>query len=504
MPPGAEETKSRNTSRRRARDYEESRLLKESEWLRVLPHISPVAIFRANAAGECIYCNERLSELSGLPAAAALGAGWERSIHPEDLARVREEWARAVAAAQPMRSEYRFLHRNGRVVWVFNQVVPDLDGGGRATGYIGCMTDITELRRMREELQKANAELEERMRDRTAELQRMARLVAASDDAIISSTLDGRIDIWNRGAERLFGYTAAEMIGQTSLVLTPPELREEALCLKARVRAGEDVHHYETVRVAKSGEIIEVSLSVLGLRDAAGTINGTSAIIRDITERKRAERRLRRLSWRLLRMQDDERRRLARELHDSTAQTLAAICMNLSALANEEAAPSEARRRELLADALHLAEGATTELRSTAYLLHPPLLDERGLCAALRWYVNGFTARSRIVAELDLPPDLGRLAPEVEMTLFRVVQESLLNVLRHSGSPTVSIHLRTENGTLILEVRDRGRGLPAQDREVLGVGIAGMKERLLQLGGRLEITPNEPGTAVIARLPRTL
>ncbi|HEV7866818.1 MAG TPA: sensor histidine kinase, partial [Chthoniobacteraceae bacterium] len=198
--------------------------------------------------------------------------------------------------------------------------------------------------------------------------------------------------------------------------------------------------------------------------------------------------------------QDQERRRLARELHDATAQTLAALCMNLSALARNESATDRARR--LIADSLELAEQATKELRSTAYLLHPPLLDESGLPAALRWFVEGLATRSNLKVELDLSPTIKRLTQEMETTFFRVLQESLMNVVRHSGSETATIRLHEDGEWITLEVRDRGRGFIPSRREVFGVGIAGMRERLSQLGGVLLIEPNDPGTAIVARLPK--
>jgi PAS domain S-box-containing protein len=422
-------------------------------------------------------------------------------VHAEDVPRMQEEWMRAEAEKRALRIEFRYVQPTGRVLWMLAQIVREVDGRGRTTGYVSTFTDITELRQIREEVQRSHAALEVRMRDRTAELQRMAQIVSASDDAIISSSIDGVIASWNAGAEHIFGYTAAEMIGQTTLVITPEEKRTESQDLKRRVRAGEDIHHYETVRVAKSGEMLEVSVSVFALRNEQGEMTGTCGVVRDVSDRKRAERRLQRLSWRLLQIQDEERRKLARDLHDSTAQSMAALAMNLSVLAREESSLTEDRRRQMLKDSIMLAEQATSELRTTAYLLHPPLLDERGLPAALRWFAEGFSARSGIVVRLELAPALQRLAPDVETAIFRVVQESLHNVHRHSGSKSVDINLGTKPGELILEVRDRGRGLARETAELPGVGIAGMKERLLQLGGTLTVEAKHPGTSVVARLP---
>ncbi|MDB6149177.1 MAG: sensor signal transduction histidine kinase [Chthoniobacter sp.] len=488
------------TKRRRQQEYENQQLRQENEWLRTLAHISPVGIFRTDNKGRCLYVNERWCELAGRDLESVLGDRWQAVLHPDDLERVLTTWQDSIQSGLPFRAEYRFVQPTGRVVWVLGQGARELNGRGEMTGYVGTVTEITELRTMRDKLEHSHAELEVRIQDRTAELQRMARVVEGSDDAIITSDLTGNIATWNRGAETLFGYSAAEIIGQSTFVFTPEDKRASAAILKRRVRAGEDIHHHETVRCTKSGDQVDVSLSIFTLRDRAGRATGTCAIVRDITGRKAAERRLRRLSWRLLTLQDQERRRLARELHDATAQTLAALCMNLSALARNESATDRARR--LIADSLELAEQATKELRSTAYLLHPPLLDESGLPAALRWFVEGLATRSNLKVELDLSPTIKRLTQEMETTFFRVLQESLMNVVRHSGSETATIRLHEDGEWITLEVRDRGRGFIPSRREVFGVGIAGMRERLSQLGGVLLIEPNDPGTAIVARLPK--
>jgi PAS domain S-box-containing protein len=473
----------------------------DGSWLQLLGQVSPVAIYRGDAEGRCIYVNERWCELSGLPPEAALGSGWERAVHPEDVPLVAEEWVRSLELGVPFSLEYRYCQPSGRIVWVFSQVVEECDALGRLTGYVGICTDITKLRELREKLERSHAELEERIRERTQQWEHMAMIVAASADAIISSDLSNTIISWNHAAEKIFGYAPEEMIGQTSYVITPAEKVEEAKALKARVRRGERVDYVETIRVARSGELIEVGLSIFPLCDAEGKVIGTSAIVRDIREKKKAERRLHQLSGRLLRLQDEERRRLARELHDSTAQSLAALAVNLSLLNQHHKSLSAEKRAHLLADGLQLAESIGSDLRTHAYLLHPPLLDERGLPAALRWLAEGFAARSGIAVDLKLAPDMERLPEQVELTIFRVVQESLSNIHRHSRSAAAWLRLMQAGGWVEIEVRDAGRGLPREAGECLGVGIAGMRERVAQLGGTLLIESKPTGTTVLARIP---
>ena len=214
---------------------------------------------------------------------------------------------------------------------------------------------------------------------------------------------------------------------------------------------------------------------------------------------------LRELSARLMQLQDDERRRIARELHDSVGQILAALGMNLSLVR------SEVERLSTIAVALNdsenLVRDMSKEVRTISHLLHPPLLDEAGLASALRWCVDGFVQRSRIKVELDMPDDFGRLPSEMETAIFRVVQECLTNIHRHSGSPVAKIVLRQRHDEIVVEINDQGKGIPVEKLEEMassgtpGVGIRGMRERLRQLGGTLEMQSNSSGTTVTIRLP---
>ncbi len=286
----------------------------------------------------------------------------------------------------------------------------------------------------------------------------------------------------------------------------------------------------ENIRLRLSGEVPSIHYELRMKRGGAALIhvevhgariewNGRPAILGillDVTERKQAEQQLlqqtealHELSARLLQLQDEERRRIARELHDTTAQNLAALAMNLSVL--EQLFPGDkAPATKLFADCGRLVERSATEIRTFSYLLHPPALDAFGLARTAQDYVQGFAQRSGIRVETDIPDDFARLPREFEVSLFRVLQESLGNVHRHSGSPTVSVRLARAADDVVLEVRDEGRGLGAREDEIargldvsIGVGIAGMRERLRQLGGRLEIKPALPGTLVRATLPLT-
>jgi signal transduction histidine kinase len=218
-----------------------------------------------------------------------------------------------------------------------------------------------------------------------------------------------------------------------------------------------------------------------------------------------ANKSLRELSARLLQLQDDERRRIARELHDSIGQMLAGLNMNLSTVRSD--IERLTKTAEALTDSEALVEEMSKEVRTISHLLHPPLLDEAGLSSAVRWYIDGFAQRSNIQVMLDFPEDFGRLPREAETAIFRVVQECLTNIHRHSESSIAKIRFRHLDGHVVVEVQDKGKGISSDKLAEMaaagtpGVGIRGMRERLRQLGGDLEIRSNHSGTGVTARLP---
>jgi signal transduction histidine kinase len=228
---------------------------------------------------------------------------------------------------------------------------------------------------------------------------------------------------------------------------------------------------------------------------------------RDVTERKRAEAALRQMSGRLLRLQDEERRRIARELHDTIAQSLTALALNLSVV--KDSAPDlSPRAKACLSESLGLAEECSREIRTLSYLLHPPLLDDTGLGSALRWFVDGYAQRTGIHVDLEMPPGLTRLPGDVELALYRVAQEGLTNIHRHSGSKMAHICLKCRPDQVVLTVADEGRGLPPGFLErgdpraaKRGVGISGMRERVRQLGGQFEIVTGSNGTTLTAIVP---
>ncbi|MGC1485387.1 MAG: PAS domain S-box protein [Candidatus Acidiferrum sp.] len=357
----------------------------------------------------------------------------------------------------------------------------------------------------------------------------LAAIVDSSDDAIISKTLDGIITSWNQSAGRLFGYTAEEAVGQHITLIIPSDRRAEETKIIEHLKRGERMVHFETVRLHRDGTELDISLTVSPVRDFEGRVVGASKVARDITQQKRAERalreneerlrsladgletqvcvrtqeleqrntevlrqseQLRELSKRLLQTQDDERRRIARELHDSAGQIVTALSMNLGNIAQH------ARQNPLLGKAVEesgeLVQQLSKEIRTMSYLLHPPLLDENGLSEAIRWYMQGLTERSGLNIELNISENFGRLPAEIEVAVFRIVQECLTNIHRHSGSKTAAIRLSRTAESIVLQIQDEGIGIAAEklagiQSQRSGVGITGMRERVRHFRGALDI-----------------
>ena len=482
---------------------------------------------------------------------------------------------------------------------------------------------------------------------------RLAAIVESSDDAIIAKDLNGIITNWNSSAERIFGYSESEVLGKPITIIIPPELQAQEVDILQKLRSGQRIDHFETVRITKSGERVLVSLTVSPVRDSTGRIVGASKIARDVTrirqieqalrdgeqrmrfcleaanistwdwniesgspcwsdniegiheqpgslgghveaflksicdedrqrvseavqralegdgkyhveyrqakadgsfawmeahgkvicdafdrpksmigvcrdisERKfseqalrdaheqlearvrertaeldQAQERLRMLSARLLQMQDDERRRIARELHDTAGQILVALNLNLVPV-EEELRKTNSGLLKPLTESLRLVEELSRDLRTMSHLLHPPLLDEAGLQSAVRWYVEGFAERSKIEVDLHLDAGLRRLPAELETAMFRIVQECLTNIHRHSGSSSARIVITRHTDNVTIEISDRGKGMSMPARA--GVGIQGMGERVRQLGGQLEIDSGKGGTRVIAIFPANI
>jgi PAS domain S-box-containing protein len=323
-------------------------------------------------------------------------------------------------------------------------------------------------------------------------------------ESIYWKTAEGRLVYGNQALCRSLGYTPDELTSLHGWDIAPT-LRPEIWPARWREFKEARSKTIQAYHRSRSGEVFPVEVSTNYV--ALGSEEYLFSFARDIRELRRADHALSQLSGRLLQAQDEERRRIARELHDVTGQNLAALQIILSLVERSQESLGPHTRRALT-EGIALVEACATEVRTLSYLLHPPLLDELGLLSALRNYVEGYAQRTGVRLDLNLPEKMDRLPRDVEIALFRIVQEGLTNIHRHSGSRTAVLRLKTKPGWVTLELIDHGRGMPP---EVLregelspaptGVGIAGMRERVRQLNGRLSIASGPKGTTLGVELP---
>jgi len=593
---------------------------------------------------------------------------------PEEVVVLKEVIAK-VAKGEKVRDECRFCLPDGTQRNGDRTLSPVFDDKGKVAMIVATGLDITDRK------------------GSDAATGLLASIVASSDDAIVSKTLEGIITSWNKSAEKLFGYSADEAVGKHITLVVPPDRLSEEADILSRVSRGERIDHFETLRRRKDGTFVEVSLTISPVRDSLGKIVGASKIARDISAKRQAERaigkgarqqkalfrladefnraasldhvysaalnaildalhcnrasillcdntgtmrfqswrglsnqyravveghsawnrddpnpqpvcvdnidtsdvpeplkaivkkegigalafiplvsngkligkfmtyfnaphhfseheielsltiarqlsfaierqrndealrqsearlrslsesldaevlrqteQLRDLSCELLRIQDEERKHIARELHDSVGQTLTILGLTAARLEGDIAVPSRSKSVE---EIQNLVQQLHREIRTMSYLLTPPLLEQRGLSSALEWYAEGLTERSGIVVNLDAAEGIGRLPGDMELVAFRLVQEALTNIHRHSGSKTASIRLVRTPERIEIEIADQGRGISAQRLSEIqsgrsGVGIRGMQERLRRFGGTLNIESNGAGTRIIAHMP---
>lgn len=339
---------------------------------------------------------------------------------------------------------------------------------------------------------------------------------AVQDYAIFMLDPTGHIRTWNRGARRIKQYAAEEIIGKHFSIFYPEEDKRNGKPQWELEVAKEDGRFEdEGWRVRKDGSRFWANVIITALRDTTGKLVGFGKVTRDFTERMetkealtKSERALRELSLHLLSTQDEERKRIGRDLHDSLGQYLVILKLKLESIAANLRSQPDLAAEDVLS-CIRLTDDSIKEVRTVSYLLYPPMLEELGLKSAIPWYLGGFSSRSGIKTTFNSEEHFYRLSSEAEVAMFRVLQESLTNVHRHSGSDTAEVRLRADNENAVLEIEDRGRGFDQRVLEqggrdwmgALGVGVRGMTERMRQLRGKLEIIGNESGTLVRATIP---
>ncbi len=446
--------------------------------------------------GTILYSNRQFAKMLGQPLEKLIGKSFGDFFPPEIRPAIRGILSRAENGGT--RCEVELPQPGGVVLPAQLSINPFNNSGTDAFCVVA--TDLSQQKR---------AELERLLAERAlTEHEERNRLVLSNirDYAIFLLDPIGTVTTWDSGAERVHVFTADQIIGRHfSSLYAPEDIERGKPEIDLQIASTEDRVESEGWRLRADGSRFWANVILTSLRDEQAKLRGIICVTRDITDRKRAEEELRKLSIRLMDLQDQERRRIARELHDSEGQNLSLLLMSLSKL-KRTCEKLDPEAHVLLTESIEMANECLRDVRTLSYLLHPPLLDEFGLISALQWYVEGFSGRSGISVNLDLPPDLNRLPADMETSLFRLVQEGLTNIHRHSGSATAEIHLACERNELRLRIEDHGKGMTAAEisgtnGSTHGVGLASMRERVRELGGNLEIRSEAGRTQINVTLP---
>jgi PAS domain S-box-containing protein len=453
------------------------------ERLRLILDTIPTIVWRKFPDGSADFLNKYFGEYTGLSLESGMGWGWMEAFHPDD--RLIEEWRAALAGGKPFEKEARLRRADGEYRWFLLRAVPLRGEQGNIVKWYGTTSDIEHLKRAEDHI----------------------RLIIDTIPTMAWSIRpDGTVDFVNQRWLDYTGISLEEEIEEPTRAVHPEDLPRVMEKWLADMAAGQPSEDEMRLRGA-DGKYRWFLVRTAPLRDEHGKLVKWYGLSIDIEDRKQMEGELRHLSGQLLRSQDEERRRIARDLHDSMAQNLIALATSLDQLRGS--IPSlTGKSRNLISEAIELADQCIREARTLSYVLHPPMLDEAGLEDAIRHYVKGFTERSGIQVDLEVSRTVERMPRDIELALFRVVQESLTNIHRHSGSPEAKIRIDRDPDHLTLVVSDRGHGVSGDGlkrdggpRFELGVGIPSMQERVKLIGGRLDIDSTSSGTTVRVTIP---
>jgi len=475
--------------------------------VRLIIDALPTMVWTLQPDGAVDFVNQRWMDYTGLSLEEVITQP-TRPVHSEDLPRVMEKWLADLAAGVASEDEMRLRRADGEYRWFLVRTAPLRDRQGDAVKWCGVSIDIDDRKRAEEALRSSERE----QRRIAAQLEKeRARLVEAQEMAKMGSweaELPSLNVIWSEQTHRIFETDPSRFHPTRSkfreFIHPEDRAKVDAAFVASLGRRSPCTVEYRIAMPDGRVKILEERWQAF--HNDEGKPVRVAGTCRDITERVRAQEEFQRLSGKLLRSQDEERRRIARDLHDSTGQDLVALAAMLGQLSGS--IPStERKKRRLLSECKALADKCMREVRTLSFVLHPPTLDQAGLSAAIPDYVDGFTKRSGIQVDLEVPPRVGRMAREIELVLFRVVQEALTNIQRHSGSQQAKIRI-DRSSNLTLEISDLGRGLSTikqkeEDgaRLEIGVGIPSMQERVKLIGGRFEIDSGSQGTTVRVTIP---
>ena len=457
----------------------QQRSQESEERFRLVADTAPVLIWMSGTDRLCTYFNKPWLEFTGRSLDAELGNGWAEGVHPEDRQRCIDVYTQGFDRREEFRMNYRLRRHDSEYRWILDVGVPRFDQSGAFVGYIGIGLDETE-RKIAEDVRS-----------------RYAAIVESSDDAIIGADRYGTITHWNKGAERLYGYSASEAIGKDIAFLQPGD-KSDSKQIFAKVLDGKQLREYETVRQRKDGTRVTVALTISPIVDAEGEVTGKSAIARDITERKRAEEVLSGMSRRLIEAQEQERTRIARELHDDINQRLALLAVELEQVRENPIEPED-RLQELQRKTQEIAN----DVQALSHELHSAKLEYLGAISGMRSWCREFAERRKMEIDFKSSEGLSSVSSDVGLCLFRVLQEALHNAARHSGVGRVEVQLSEYAGEIHLVINDQGRGFEIERAmQGKGLGLTSMQERVRLMNGQIHIrsTPMA-GTTVHVQLP---
>jgi len=496
------------TERKRA----EEALRRSADELRLVCEAAQVGISYTTADGRILLVNPYLLNLFGMTEKEMVGK-YDSELNlrrfAEDGHMLEIEEVPGIQAGRTKQDVQEKLmriegHNPRGPIWVMVTSRHCLSKEGTVERVITTLTDVSERMRAQAALRETN----EALRRSEAELQIIFES-APFGIALVGPT--GTLVRTNPTFQKMLGYSAAQLNQKTLPEIThPDDLELVSVPFQELVAGKRNEFRIKNRYLRKAGDICSAWLATSALRDDEGRFRYCVLMVEDITQQELAKNSLRELSVRMLRAQQEEQRRIAREIHDSTCQELAALALNLGAIAKSERELS-AKSRKRLAESLDLAQRVSREMRTFSYLLHPPMLEKSGLWAATRLFVAEFSNRSGLIAKLRIAPRLEhyRLGPSYEVALFRFLQEALANVHRHSESKIVFIRIGVKGQRIMASVGDKGRGIPLKILKELqesparlaGVGLSSMRERVHEIGGCLEIRSGKKGTLVTAIVP---
>ncbi len=465
----------------------------EEKYRLLVNGIQDHAVIRVDLEGRITTWNMGAERLFGFRSLDILGEPFHR-LYNTCESDTPQRHLRTALEQGHVTDECEQVRNDGTHFWATADVTLLRNEEGQPRGYAVITRDITERRQQREEIEQREAQLNAFFSNAPVGL-------AIIDKDLLFQRI-------NAPFAELNGLDSRDQIGKPLRAVIADLSHQIEPLLRQVASTGEPLLAQEIKGPIPStpGMTGWWLKSFFPIAKDGDVVTQMGIVVQDITGLKRAENLVRRLSGRLLQVRDDERRRLARDLHDSLGQTLTAIKMNLSYLGRDTSNLDE-RGSNAVAESMELVASSLKEVRTLSHLLHPPMLDDVGLLAAIRWFANGFSQRSSIRVDLVLPDDLPRLSTERETAIFRVMQESLTNVHRHSGSNTATVRLEREGDLLHMYVTDQGHGISPeklsfhQETATIGVGLLGMRERLRQLQGQLDIGSSSQGTTIHAIVP---